>query len=159
MIKAKRVMKKSYLFALAVGAVMAGCSNNDLVNGTVDRGATQVPIEFNVQKQNITRGTNLESVKHYNFGVWAWKVSGKNSLADAQVMNHYLVGYGGTNVGYEHSGATTYATTPGEATDHKSPWFYEKLGTAEYTYEGTEGYYKKTDEAFMSANANQYLRY
>ena len=152
-------MKKSYLFALAVGAVMAGCSNNDLVNGTVDRGATQVPIEFNVQKQNITRGTNLESVKHYNFGVWAWKVSGKNSLADAEVMKHYLVGYGGPNVGYEHSGATTYATTPGEATDHKSPWFYEKLGTAEYTYEGAEGYYKKTDEAFMSANANQYLRY
>ena len=153
-------MKKIFLLTVAAAAI-AACSNNDLVSESTDvRTSRQVPIEFNVQKQNITRAANLETVKHYNFGVWAWKVNGQNGLADQEVMNNYLVGYSnGTNVGYDKSNGTTWAETTSSTSDHKSPWFYEGLGTAEYTYEGSDGYYKKDAIAYMSNNTNQYLRY
>ncbi len=163
-------MKKSYLFAFAAAtALTVSCSNDDLVNEMGTRKVDQTPIGFNVQKQNITRAQNLETVKHYNFGVWAWKVNGKNELADAEVMNHYLVGYGGNGVGYDHSKATTWAETPGSYLNHVSPWFYEGLGTSEYTNnDASTGYYfvnnyeSKKPMAWVdykSVNANQYLRY
>ncbi len=161
-------MRKSKLFAVVFAAALVGCSSDSLVDNSVMKKAKETPIGFSVQKQNITRAANLETVKHYNFGVWAWKVGGKNSLADQEVMNHYLVGWSngvaatstdGTAIGYDPTNATTYATTAGTINDHTSPWFYEGLGTSEYTYTGTAGYYKKTQSDYMSANAKQYLRY
>ena len=153
-------MKKQFYFAFAVATVaLASCSSDDVVNDNVGvRNSGQVPIGFSVQKQNITRAANLENVKHYNFGVWAWKVQGKNSLEDAEVMNNYLVGYSGSGVGYDHTNATTWATAPGTTSDHTSPWFYEGLGTEEYTT-AAAGFYKPTDADYMSKNTNQYLRY
>jgi len=153
-------MKKSKLFAVVCAVALASCSNDSLVSDPV-ADSNNVPIGFTVQKQNITRAaSNLEAVKHYNFGVWAWKVGSKNSAADQEVMNNYLVGWSnGTNTGYDKSKATTYATAAGTTADHTSPWFYEGLGTAEYTYTGDAGFYKKTDSDYMSKNANQYLRY
>ena len=159
-------MKKYYFSLCAVAAIMTGCSNNDLVSESgTSFGTAKVPIEFNVQKQNITRASNLEAVNHYNFGVWAWKVNGKNSLEDQEIMNNYLVGFGGTNIGYKHDKATTWAQGPGSTIDHTSPWFYESLGTSEYTYTGDDGFYQNdatsvpVDQNYMSKNANQYLRY
>ncbi len=152
-------MKKSKLFLFAVAAALVGCSSESLINDSVAQKTKETPIGFNVQKQNITRATNLEAVKHYNFGVWAWKVEGKNSLADQEVMNNYLVGFGGNNVGYDHTNATTWKATSGETSDHTSPWFYEGLGTGEYDYTGSDGYYTKSQSDYMSKNANQYLRY
>ncbi len=160
-------MKKSKLFLVAFAAVLVGCSSDSLVNNSGDKNTKEIPIGFSVQKQNITRAAstkNLEEVKHYNFGVWAWKVGGSNSLADQEVMNNYLVGYGGSSIGYNHdiSKNTTWAATPGGTSDHTSPWFYEGLGTAEYR-NSTDGYYKwdgsTGDADYMSKNANQYLRY
>ena len=155
-------MKKYYLFAMAIASatMFAGCSNNDYVNESAVKDVSRIPIGFSVQKQNITRAANLESTRHYNFGVWAWKINGKNSAPDAEVMNNYLVGYSnGSNIGYDNSKATTYATSAGSQDDHKSPWFYEGLGTAEYTYSGTAGFYTSSQSEYMSANTNQYLRY
>ena len=157
-------MKKIYLLAIATAAVLVGCSSNDVVNDIPGSKTREVPIEFNVQKQNITRAANLETVKHYNFGVWAWKVNGKNSLEDQEVMNNYLVGYSNETdkVGYDHSGATTWAAGPGETTDHLSPWIYEGLGTSEYIRSANatgENYYLASDAGYMSNNVNQYLRY
>jgi hypothetical protein len=140
-------------------------------NGPGTGNGGQTPIEFNVQKQNITRAANLEDIKHYNFGVWAWKVEGKNSLPDAEVMNHYLVGYSNSSdkgYYYDASKTTTYATTPGTVNDHKSPWFYEGLGTSEYTYNTAGSLYYVNDLAsnspmawvdYKSVNDHQYLRY
>lgn len=150
-------MKKSVLFAVATMA-LASCSSDGLVNNS-SSGGSEAPIAFSVEKKNITRGTqNLEDTKHYNFGVWAYKVKGSNSQL---VMNNYLVGYSNetTKKGYEHSGCSTWAATIGDQDDHTSPWFYENLGTSEYTYTGTDGYYTKNDGNYTSANANQYLRY
>jgi len=168
-------MKKNFLFAFAVATVaLASCSSDDVVNDNVGvRNSGQVPIGFSVQKQNITRAANLETVKHYNFGVWAWKVTpvsgSATGLADSEVMNHYLVGFGGTNVGYDHSNATTWAEVPGNNQNHISPWFYEGLGTSEYTYsDASTGHYFVNNYAstkpmawvdYKSVNANQYLRY
>ena len=158
-------MRKSLLFATALAALFVSCSNNELVNDSVGRETKQVPIEFSVQKQNITRATNLETVNHYNFGVWAWKVNGKNSLADQEIMNNYLVGWSGTidskKKGYnvDTQKTTTYSTTANDATDHVGPWFYEGLGTSEYTYTGSDGFYTKNDAAYTSNNSVQYLRY
>lgn len=154
---------KKLISILTIAAVFVGCSRTGLVREPANESHATPPISFSVEKQNITKAANLESVKHYNFGVWAWKVQGKNDLADAEVMNHYLVGFSGTigeqKVGYDPSGCTTYVTVPGSTDDHLSPWFYEKLGKAEYTYTGTDGYYTKNDADYMSANDNQYLRY
>lgn len=115
------------------------------------------PISFSVEKKNITRSANsLESLGHYNFGVWAYKY---NSTTTQLVMDNYLVGYSnGIDKGYDNSRVTTYSGDAGTARDNKSPWFYESLGSSEYTYNGT-GFYKATQEAYMSKNANQYLRY
>lgn len=157
-------MKQTYFFLLVVAAIMMGCTTHDLVNdigGDSGNNGNQTPIDFNVQKQNITRATNFETVNHFNFGVWAWKVGGKNSPDDVEVMNNYLVGYSNetTKKGYSHANSTTWSANPGTTLDHTSPWFYEGLGKDEYTYSGDEGFYKSTDAAFMSKNEKQVLRY
>lgn len=150
-------MKKQVLFAVATMA-LASCSSDGLVNNS-SSGGGEAPIAFSVEKKNITRAEQaLEATGHYNFGVWAYKVNSSNSQL---VMGNYLVGYSNetTKKGYEHSGCSTWASTIGTVNDHKSPWFYENLGTSEYKYEGTDGYYTKNDANYISANANQYLRY
>ncbi len=165
-------MKKHLFFAIAAGIALVGCSSDELVDEAVVQKTTQTPIGFNVQKQNITRASNLEAVGHYNFGVWAYKVTAvakADGVTDpAQVMNNYLVGWSngvantlsdGSAKGYDKTNATTWASTAGTTADHTSPWFYEGLGKTEYTYAGTAGYYTKTQTAYMSANDYQYLRY
>ncbi|MCQ2222185.1 MAG: hypothetical protein MJZ35_00180 [Bacteroidaceae bacterium] len=150
-------MKKSILFAASI-AMLASCANEEIVDkgNSLD---TNVPIILSTNRQNITRGTsNLEDNLHYNFGVWAQKV--KSGATAQTIMENYLVGWSnGTSKGYDKTNATTYATAAGTTSDHTSPWFYEGLGTNEYNYEGTDGFYKKTDNAYMSAHQNQYLRY
>ena len=149
------MMKKVIIFA-AIAMTMVGCSSDELVNSSTEN--TEAPIAFSVEKQNITRAEqSLESTKHYNFGVWAYKVKGDNNQL---VMGNYLVGYSdGNGLGYANDGATTWATAAGTLVDHKSPWFYEKLGTEEYENTVASKGYVKTESDFMSANKNQYLRY
>ena len=153
--------KKGFIFLWTVLAFMVSCTTNDQINAPDNiRNIAQTPIGFSVQKQNITRSANMETVKHYNFGVWAWKVQGRNGLTDAEVMNNYLVGYSdGVSKGYDNTNASTWASSSGTVYDQKSPWFYEKLGTDEYTYTGTDGFYTADQTDFMSANGKQYLRY
>lgn len=149
-------MKKIFIYAGCL-ATLASCMETDIVDKTiVGSESKEVPISFVTNQRNITRATNLESNLHYNFGVWAQKI--KDSKTQ-KVMENYLVGFGGTNKGYDHTNATTWAESAGTTADHTSPWFYEGLGTAEYTYSGTAGFYKATDTKYMSANANQYLRF
>lgn len=149
-------MRTKVFLTLAAAAVLVSCSRDELVNSPKTSG--EAPIAFSVEKRNITRGTNLEDLGHYNFGVWAYKTD--DVQATKNVMKNYLVGYSdGTSKGYEKAGSSTWNSDAGSDTDHKSPWFYEKLGTAEYTYDGDAGFYKASQTEYMSANANQYLRY
>ena len=151
-------MKKTVFLALATVA-LASCSSDELIsNSSADEAGSKSPIAFSVEKQNITRAEqSLESTKHYNFGVWAYKVKGDNNQL---VMGNYLVGYSdGKCLGYANDGVTTWATAAGTLDDHKSPWFYEKLGTDEYENTVASKGYVKTESDFMSANKNQYLRY
>ncbi len=146
-------MKKTLILAAAT-LVLASCSSDELINSPKTAG--DAPIAFSVDKKNITRATNLEDMGHYNFGVWAYK---KGTPGTKIVMNNYLVGYSnGTNKGYENSGASTWAGSTNSVKDHISPWFYENLGKDEYSYDGT-AFYKKSQDAYMSANDHQYLRY
>jgi hypothetical protein len=152
------MMKKILTYAVSALA-LASCSSDSLVSDSPAN--TQAPIAFNVGQKNITRSTNLEE-SHYNFGVWAYKTRTSGDPTSQLVMDNYLVGYSnGSNLGYYKENATTWNGSAGEDTDHKSPWFYEKLGKQEYTYTGTDGFYKNDteDAAFMSANDYQYLRY
>lgn len=159
--------KRIMIIAAAAATILAGCSRNEVLNRNEVKKTNETPIEFNVQKQNITKAPNLESVKHYNFGVWAWKVKAKSEgsvTSDQEIMNNYLVGYSNETekIGYKHDGILTWAATPGDQTDHMSPWFYEKLGNTEYTHAPNadgEHYYTTSDADYMSNNANQYLRY
>jgi len=153
-------MKKGVMIAFV--AVLASCSHDDVVKNPTDiTKEHQTPIGFSVHKQNITRSENLETVNHYNFGVWAWKVQGNDERADAEMMSNYLVGYSdGLSKGYDKSLASTWAINPSTTgDDHKSPWFYENLGTAEYTYNGTDGFYTADQKAYMSAKTSQSLQY
>lgn len=150
------MMKKVIIFA-AIAMTMIGCSSDELVNNSTEN--NEAPIAFSVEKKNISRAVqNLESLGHYNFGVWAYKYG--TSLTTQKVMDNYLVGYSdGKGKGYSNANVTTWAETIGTQDDHKSPWFYEYLGTAEYqNTDATKGYLA-TQSAYMSANANQYLRY
>lgn len=150
------MMKKVTIFA-AIAMTMVGCSSDELVNSSTEN--TEAPIAFSVEKKNISRGTALESTGRYNFGVWAYKY--KTDAADAAnqlVMENYLVGYSdGASKGYDNSKVkeSTWAGSTSSLTDHKSPWFYEGLGSSEYSYTGTASFYKTSE----SARANQYLRY
>lgn len=156
------MMKKILTYAVSALA-LASCSSDSLVSDSPAN--TQAPIAFSVGQKNITRADapSLESTGHYNFGVWAYKTRTSGDPTSQLVMDNYLVGYSNETdkKGYEHSGSTTWAGTIGDQDDHKSPWFYEKLGKKEYTYTGTDGFYKNDieDAAFMSANDYQYLRY
>ena len=152
-------MKKQVLFAIAT-MTLASCSSDGLVNNS-SSGGGEAPIAFSVEKKNITRAEpqKLEDTKHYNFGVWAWKVNGKNSLADAEVMNHYLVGYSNdSDKGYDHKNATTWAGSTSSVDDHVSPWFYEGLGCDEYSTTNSK-FYQSGQNAYMSKNEKQILRY
>lgn len=149
------MMKKVIIFA-AIAMTMVGCSSDELVNNSTEN--TEAPIAFSVEKKNISRGTALEDLGHYNFGVWAYKY--KDGLTTQKVMDNYLVGYSdGNGVGYSNANATTWASTIGDQKDHKSPWFYEYLGTEEYQNTDASKGYLASQTAYMSANAHQYLRY
>lgn len=156
-LKQKTKMRKILTYAVSALA-LASCSSDSLVSDSPAN--TQAPIAFNVGQKNITRSTNLEDAKHYNFGVWAYKTRTSGDPTSQLVMDNYLVGYSNETdkKGYEHSASTTWAGNIGDQDDHKSPWFYEKLGNKEYTYDG-DGFYKASQTAFMSANDYQYLRY
>lgn len=145
-------MKKQVFFAVAAMA-LASCSSDGLVNNSA--ADQEAPIAFGVEKKNITRGTNFETLERYNFGVWAYKVKGTESQL---VMSNYLVGYSnGVGTGYDNSAVkeSTWNANAGDLNDHKSPWFYEKLGNLEYSYSGDKNFFKTSE----SVNQYQYLRY
>lgn len=118
----------------------------------------EVPIAFNTFRQNVTKAGDLQDHGHYNFGVWAYKVS---SNQNAQVvMDNYLVGFSdGATKGYDKTGGSTWAGQAGTVQDHKSQWFYENLGKSQYTYSGSAGFYTASQTDYMSGNDNQFLRY
>ena len=142
-----RTITRGYLIALAVATVLLSCSKDDVVKDPVVIQETQAPIGFSVHKQNITRAVSLETLRHYNFGVWAWAVQSLKSQADVEQMSNYLVGYSdGVSKGYDKTGATTWASTA-------------DITSTEYTYNGTAGFYKADQTAYMSANPTQALQY
>lgn len=138
---------KKFLFIAAAALAMVSCSKDSEVIPSVENGK-QNAIGFQVTKQNMGRAANDMQNTHYNFGVFAHK----NTTGETKVMENYLVGYMGTNVGYKMdvNDQTTLGT---------SKWSYEKLGKNEYQYDGSEGYYKKGQTFFMSNWDVQFLRY
>ena len=153
-------MMKTNLFCAVAVLALASCSSDSLVGDSPV--TNEAPIAFTVGQRNITRAEgdpSLESTGHYNFGVWAYKTRTTGTPTSQLVMENYLVGYSnGSDKGYDKSNASTWADKAGQDTDHKSAWFYEKLGKKEYTYDGDK-FYKASETEFMSANDYQYLRY
>lgn len=150
-------MKK--LFIIAAAALMfTACSKDSEVVPSVEKN-DNTAIGFQVLNKNMSRATSMESNGHYNFGVWAYK----NTDGTHPIMANYLVGFFGTNVGYNIAGTTnsTHGTS-GDYTDHISLWGYEGLGNTEYVWTTNgagENYYLSTNTTYMSNNVNQYLRY
>lgn len=151
---------KYILLPLAV-FMFVSCSTDEVLDNNAQQDS-QVPIAFNTYRRNLSRAEtgagNLQDYGHYNFGVWAYKVS---SGQQAQVvMDNYLVGFSdGESKGYDKTGGSTWADQAGTTSDHKSQWFYENLGTSQYSYSGNAGFYTASQTAYMSGNENQYLRY
>ena len=145
---------RKLLLITACSALIASCTNDTELNGGNNSESKQNTIGFEVLHRNsiTTKAgkSNLQDAGHYNFGVFAYK--NISSSSSQQVMNNYLVGYKGINVGYN-------LTDANQTTLSSSNWAYEKLGYSEYTYDGSDGYYKKDETFYMSNNANQYLKY
>ncbi len=152
-------MKKSLFFAASL-ALLASCASDELVDTSVSGagGTNESPIRFVTSQKNLTRAIPLQNAGHYNFGVFAYK----STDATNNIMANYLVGYmDETNKkGYymTASNQTTLGDVPG-AVNGASMWAYEMLGSAEYSYTGSEGYYTKNQPEYMSNVPNQYLRY
>ena len=151
-------MKKVLILACAA---LTACTND------IDLGPNKELVEtlsnaigFQMAKKNMTttKAPALQSQGHYNFGVWGYK----DTDTDHEIMGNYLVGYmdGTDKKGYYMTSdkQTTLGDKDGVA-NGKSMWAYEMLGSSEYDYTGTEGYYKQSQTEYMSNNANQYLRF
>lgn len=152
-------MKKSILIA-ASALLLASCSSDAIVEETGGfNGKQDAPISFITSQKNITRATTpLQNAGHYNFGVFAYK----SSDAVNNIMDNYLVGYMDETNKKGYYMTIANQTTLGDPTGEyngKSQWAYEMLGSAEYDYTGPDGYYTKGQTAYMSNNANQYLKY
>lgn len=146
---------KKVLLLVAVAAAMTACTSDvDLGMQQANKENADNAIGFQVLNKNMSRAA-LEDAKHYNFGVWAYK----NTDPGHDIMANYLVGYFGTDKGYKKSSKQTTWGNAGITTDLLSLWAYEGLGTDEYDYTGTEGYYTTSQTAYMSNLTNQYLRY
>ncbi len=161
-LKYSNYMKQLFIYSIAAVLSLTACSNDRELGGN-DSQTQANAIGFQVIKKNVlVRGggttigssstTQLENAGHYNFGVFAYK----NTDAANPIMSDYLVGYFGEgeteNKGYKSESQTTL---------DGSRWAYEGLGSSEYSYSGTEGYYNSTqiDIDYMSNWPNQYLRY
>ena len=150
---------KKFAIATASLALLASCSSDTELTGKQEIETKANAIGFEVLNRNgiITKAgegrANLHESGHYNFGVFAYK---NNNSGGQEIMNNYLVGYNGANV---TGSCVGYFMDNVQTTLNTSKWAYEKLGSADYTYEGTDGYYKKSDTFYMSNVANQYLKY
>ena len=150
-LKYSNYMKQLFIYSIAAVLSLTACSNDRELGGN-DSQTQANAIGFQVIKKNVlVRGggttigpsstTQLENAGHYNFGVFAYK----NSDATNNIMENYLVGYHGTNIGYDYN-------------TNNAGWYYEGLGSSQYTYEGND-YYKQSDNFYMSNVGTQYLRY
>lgn len=147
---------KQFLLPLAT-LLFFSCSTDEILHDDAQQKG-EVPIAFNTFRTNITRAGDLQDYGHYNFGVWAYKVSADK--AAQLIMDNYLVGFSdGVSKGYDKTNGSTWAGSAGTTADHTSQWFYENLGKSQYTYAGDAGFYKATQTDYMSGNENQYLRY
>ena len=150
---------KKFAIATASLALLASCSSDTELTGKQEIETKANAIGFEVLNRNgiITKAgegrAQLHESGHYNFGVFAYK---NNNSGGQEIMKNYLVGYNGANVTGLCVG---YFMDNVQTTLNASKWAYEKLGSADYTYEGTDGYYKKSDTFYMSNVANQYLKY
>lgn len=149
---------KKVLLLVAVAAAMTACTSDvDLGMQQANKENADNAIGFQVLNKNMSRAA-LEAEGHYNFGVWAYK----NTDETNNIMANYLVGYFGTNKGYQKfDGTTTEGMTSSDKGDSK--WGYEGLGIAQYGLAGhsfATGYYNPTDNPdYMSNLQYQYLRY
>ena len=152
---------KKFAIATASLALLASCSSDTELTGKQEIETKANAIGFEVLNRNgiITKAgegrANLHESRHYNFGVFAYK---NNNSGGQEIMKNYLVGYNGANVTSTGS-CVGYFMDNVQTTLNTSKWAYEKLGSTDYTYEGTDGYYKKSDTFYMSNVANQYLKY
>lgn len=163
-------MKKTLYLLLPGLAVMAlaSCSNDDLDSPDSPQGqsSSEKPIGFEYKGSNLSRADEALQTEAVNFGVYAYKGTASTgaSSGDQTVMDNYLVGYGGTATqalgtvaGYNPAGATTYGDASG-STDGQSYWFYENLGSSQYTNTDSQ-YILASNTAMMSNNTDQYLKY
>lgn len=137
--------------------LLSGCVHDGLVE-VPDFGSGQRPktISFSASERNITRASMLQEYGFLNFGIFGYK-----SNDDTRpVIDNYLVGY---NDSLRHCGyymTLETQTTLGdyhEVVDGKSYWAYERLGSEEYIYNGTEDYIKATQTEMMSNHQRQAL--
>lgn len=149
---------KKVLLLVAVTAAMTACTSDvDLGMQQANKENADNAIGFQVLNKNMSRA-KLEAEGHYNFGVWAYKSTDN----EHNIMANYLVGYFGTDKGYQKFAETT---TGGMTSSDKglSEWGYEGLGTAQYglaSHTFTPGYYNPTNNPdYMSNLEYQYLRY
>ena len=152
-------MKHLFLYlTIAAGVAVTSCSSDEVVEEVLNTNQNDKPIGFVMNQKNITRATMLQTTGHYNFGVFGYK----STDATNPIMANYLVGYNDATGKKGYYMTTDTQTTLGdkeETVNGQSYWAYEKMGSADYTYAGADGFYTASQKAYMSNVENQYLRY
>lgn len=153
-------MKKFFIYlTFAAGLAVTSCTSDEIVDQASGTSPADKPISFVMNQKNITRAdVKLQETGHYNFGVFGYK----STDATNNIMANYLVGYNDADNKKGYYMTIDNQTTLGdlaETVNGQSYWAYEKLGSADYTYAGTDGFYTASQTAYMSNVANQYLRY
>ena len=154
-------MKKVLILACAA---LTACTND------IDLGPNKEQVEtlsnaigFQMAKKNMTTtkaDQTLQSQGHYNFGVWGYKAS--TSFGATKIMENYLVGYMDDTHKKGYYMTADKQTTLGDPSNSRkgeSQWAYEMLGSTEYDYSESEGYYTKSQAPYMSNIEKQFLRY
>lgn len=157
---------KNFFYFSTLALMLTACSSDIELSSTgageTAKSATESAIGFQVINRNKTRGGDdntsklLQNNGHYNFGVFAYKNLSDNT--QQTVMDNYLVGYGSDNT-QEPKTSVGYSFGDDQTTLTSSRWAYEKLGSSDYNYSGSDGYYKKSDNFYMSNQTTQYLKY
>lgn len=155
-------MKHLFLYlTIAAGLAVTSCSSDEVVEEVLNTNKNDKPIGFVMNQKNITRANSsvfLQTTGHYNFGVFGYK----STDATHEIMANYLVGYNDADGKKGYYMTLDNQTTLGDLAENvngQSYWAYEKMGSADYTYDGTEGFYTASQTKYMSNVGNQYLRY
>lgn len=129
-------MKNKLYLTLAMGTLMAGCANDEVIDKSqLGNADIDGRIAFLQKIGNMTRASEqAQNAGHYEFGVYGVLGDVADLGAGNTIMSNYLVAYGKNDLYktiYADNASTAGENASGDKTDVAnglSTWFYEGIG-------------------------------